>query len=57
MACYTVGVAGLPVEQMSSDSGGATPSHATNFYTGGAMVAEESPKLLDGIRFLTSVPI
>ena len=30
MGCYTVGKAGLTVDQLSSDSGGLTPSHPTN---------------------------
>ena len=30
MGCYTVGIAGLTVNQVFNNSGGLTPSHPTN---------------------------
>lgn len=39
MGCYTVGVAGLTVNQVSSDSGGSTPSHPTMMFIVLAVVA------------------
>lgn len=29
LGCYTVGIAGITVNDLSSDSGGLTPSHLT----------------------------